>query len=78
MLQKLLEERFKLQVHTDKEPRAVYALMVAEGGSKLKQSAAPAEVSHRLQASPGSSTVSVSLGKNGGGTVTMARATNRR
>ncbi|MGO9260976.1 MAG: TIGR03435 family protein [Bryobacteraceae bacterium] len=70
MLQKLLEERFKLQVHTDKEPRAVYALMVAEGGSKLKQSAAPAEDAAPPPGVTGSSTASVSLGKNGGGTVT--------
>ncbi len=67
MLQKLLADRFKLQVHTDKEPRAVYALLVGEGGPKLKESAPidegpPAGVT-------GSSTASVTMNKGGGGTV---------
>jgi uncharacterized protein (TIGR03435 family) len=69
MLQKLLADRFKLQVHTDKEPQAVYALVVGEGGSKLKQTAPPAEDAAPPQGVTGSSTASVSLGKNGGGTV---------
>src|SRR5262249_811349 len=38
MLQKLLADRFKLQVHFDKQPHEVYALVVAQG-SKLKESA---------------------------------------
>ena len=43
MLQKLLADRFKLQVHIDKQPHEVYALVVAQGGSKLKESAPAAD-----------------------------------
>lgn len=35
MLRTLLEERFKLKVHTDYQPRTVAALVLAKGGSKL-------------------------------------------
>lgn len=69
MLRKLLEERFKLQVHTDKDPRAVYAMVVAEGGSKLKESAAPVEGAAAPAGVSGSSTASVQINKGGGGTV---------
>jgi uncharacterized protein (TIGR03435 family) len=67
MLQKLLAERFKLQVHTDTQPRAVYALVVAEGGAKLKESAAPGEDATPPPGVTGSSSASVNLRKNGGG-----------
>ena len=67
MLQKLLAERFKLQVHIDKQPHEVYALVVAQG-SKLKVSA-PA-VDTGPQVVTGSSTTSINIGKNGGGVVT--------
>jgi uncharacterized protein (TIGR03435 family) len=40
MLQALLAERFKLQLHRDNKEHAVYALVVGKGGPKLK----PAEV----------------------------------
>ena len=70
MLQKLLAERFKLEVHTDKEPRAVFAMVVAEGGPKLKESAVPAGDAAPGPGVTGSSTASISVGKNGGGTVT--------
>jgi len=68
MLQKLLADRFKLQVHIDKQPREVYPLVVAQGSSKLKESApavdtAPPDIT-------GSSTTSINMGKNGGGVVT--------
>ena len=68
MLQKLLADRFKLQVHIDKQPHEVYALVVAQGGSKLKESA-PAADAARVGAT-GSSTTSIDLSKNGGAVVT--------
>ncbi|HTX36653.1 MAG TPA: TIGR03435 family protein [Bryobacteraceae bacterium] len=70
MLQKLLADRFKLQVHTDNEPHSVYALVVGEGGPKLKESAAPAGDATPPAGVTGSSTATVNIGKNGGGTVT--------
>jgi uncharacterized protein (TIGR03435 family) len=37
MLRTLLEERFKLAVHTETRDGAVYNLVAAKGGSKMKQ-----------------------------------------
>lgn len=37
MLQNLLEDRFKLAVHRDKKEMSIYELVVAIGGSKLKE-----------------------------------------
>jgi uncharacterized protein (TIGR03435 family) len=37
MLQALLAERFKLAIHHDTKERAVYALVIGKGGSKLKE-----------------------------------------
>jgi uncharacterized protein (TIGR03435 family) len=37
MLKPVLEERFKLKVHTETKQLPVYELVVAKGGSKLKQ-----------------------------------------
>jgi uncharacterized protein (TIGR03435 family) len=39
MLQALLEERFKLQVHREKKEMPVYALVVGKIGTKFKESA---------------------------------------
>jgi uncharacterized protein (TIGR03435 family) len=38
MLQALLAERFKLVVHKEKKEQSVYALVVAKGGAKMKES----------------------------------------
>jgi uncharacterized protein (TIGR03435 family) len=38
MLQALLNERFQLKIHRENREYAVYGLMVAKGGSKLKES----------------------------------------
>lgn len=38
MIQKLLADRFKLTVHHESKEHAVFALVVAKGGSKLKES----------------------------------------
>ncbi len=37
MLQVLLKERFKVEIHRDKKEHAVYALVVAKGGPKMKE-----------------------------------------
>jgi uncharacterized protein (TIGR03435 family) len=36
MLQALLEERFKLKLHRERKVVPIYALVVANGGSKLQ------------------------------------------
>jgi uncharacterized protein (TIGR03435 family) len=41
MLQTLLAERFQLQLHRETKPIAVYDLVVAKNGPKLKESAGP-------------------------------------
>jgi uncharacterized protein (TIGR03435 family) len=38
MLQSLLEDRFRLKVHRETKPSSVYALVVANGGPKIKRS----------------------------------------
>lgn len=40
MLQALLAERFKLEIHRDHKEQSVYALVVGKGGPKLKESPA--------------------------------------
>jgi len=42
MLQRLLDERFKLKVHWEMRDIPVYALVVGKNGSKLKQAASDA------------------------------------
>ena len=44
MVQALLEERFHLRLHTELRPTAVYALVQARGGAKVKEVPAPPEV----------------------------------
>ena len=47
MLQKLLADRFQLQLHKEKQDLSVYALVVAGGGVKLHETpASPEEGSH--------------------------------
>jgi uncharacterized protein (TIGR03435 family) len=43
MLRDLLRERFKLTFHREQKRMAIYSLMVAKGGPKLKESPAPAD-----------------------------------
>jgi uncharacterized protein (TIGR03435 family) len=49
MLQALLAERFKLALHRDSREHAVYAMVVAKGGAKLK----PAEIVPAGDPAPG-------------------------
>jgi len=68
MLQKLLADRFKLKVRIENEQRPVYAMVVAEGGAKLKSTSTADETGQTAGVS-GSSTASVNINKGGGGTV---------
>lgn len=47
MLRGFLEQRFKMTVHQEQRPIGVYALVVAKGGSKLKNSAGSGEMNCR-------------------------------
>jgi uncharacterized protein (TIGR03435 family) len=53
MLKNLLEDRFKLQAHTDSLERPVLALVVAKGGPKLKDSPAPQPIDEDAPLKPG-------------------------
>jgi uncharacterized protein (TIGR03435 family) len=64
MLQRLLAERFQLQVHHESKEHAVYALVVAKGGSKLKESD-PNDTSGI--APPPGARPGIALGGGGGG-----------
>jgi len=70
MLQALLEDRFKLKSHRETKDFPVYALVVAKGGLKLKESApatesdaAPGRGNVNVTAMGGPNGVSVDLGK---------------
>ena len=41
LLEKLLADRFKLEIHHETRPAAAYALIVAKGGLKLRETTAP-------------------------------------
>jgi uncharacterized protein (TIGR03435 family) len=49
MLQRLLVDRFKLQVHREMREIPVYALVVAKNGSRLKEAASDAVDTRQLQ-----------------------------
>jgi uncharacterized protein (TIGR03435 family) len=53
MLQKLLAERFKLTFHRETREFAVYALVVAKGGPKLKESDTEGDAVTKNNAKPG-------------------------
>ncbi|MGA3016371.1 MAG: TIGR03435 family protein [Bryobacteraceae bacterium] len=79
MLQALLEDRFKLAVHRDKKENPVLALVVAKGGSKMKESAeAPAAIDENAPLKPGEmitegpdGPIRMTVGKQGEATVNM-------
>jgi uncharacterized protein (TIGR03435 family) len=67
MLQALLEDRFKLKLHHDQKEFPVYALVVAKGGPRVKESAAEADAAAprpniSVAASGGPQGVGVDLG----------------
>ena len=53
MLKVLLEDRFKLQAHTEQKEMPVLALVVAKGGPKLKDSPAPEPIDENAPLKPG-------------------------
>ena len=53
MLKALLEERFKLQAHTESQERPVLALVAAKGGPKLKDSPTPQPIDENAELKPG-------------------------
>src|SRR6185369_4052808 len=61
MLQALLAERFKLEVHREKKEFNVFALVVGKGGPKLKES--PAESENQGGANFGISMTGVGVGR---------------
>ena len=67
MLQQLLAERFKLVVHSDNKEQKVYALVVAKGGAKMKETPAPvaADGTAPNPAVTGSSSVTINQSKSG-------------
>jgi len=63
MLQNLLKERFHLQLHHEKSEFSGYALAVAKGGPKIKESVGPVGESERNAAERGP--VNLQTGKDG-------------
>jgi uncharacterized protein (TIGR03435 family) len=53
MLQALLEDRFKLALHREKKENPVLALVVAKGGSKMKEAPAPEAIDENAPLQPG-------------------------
>jgi uncharacterized protein (TIGR03435 family) len=53
MLKALLEDRFKLQAHTEQKEMPVLALVVPKGGPKLKDSPAPEPIDENAPLKPG-------------------------
>jgi uncharacterized protein (TIGR03435 family) len=53
MLKALLEDRFKLQAHTESQERQVLALVAAKGGPRLKDSPAPEPIDENAPLKPG-------------------------
>jgi uncharacterized protein (TIGR03435 family) len=53
MLRSLLEDRFKLEAHKDTQEHPVFALVVAKGGAKMKESPAPKPLDPDAPLKPG-------------------------
>src|ERR1017187_1731791 len=78
MLRSLLEERFKLGTHMETKEHPVYALVVAKGGAKLKESPAPKPIDPDAPLKPGEMRMDtpngpavVKQGSDGSATVNM-------
>jgi uncharacterized protein (TIGR03435 family) len=72
MLQSLLAERFQLKTHRENREIPVYALVVAKGGPKLKESTeadAPAAAPGAIAISDGQNQLQVSGDRGGGATI---------
>jgi uncharacterized protein (TIGR03435 family) len=76
MLQSLLAERFQLKTHRENREIPVYALVVAKGGPKLKESTeadAPAAVPGAIAISNGQNQFQVSGDRGGGATIVSSQ-----
>jgi len=79
MLQSLLEERFKLQVHHETKEHPALALVVGKGGPKLKESEGkPAPIDESVPLKPGEMStesgegpIRMTVGKDGSASVDM-------
>lgn len=78
MLQSLLQDRFKLTAHKDTQEHPVFALVVAKGGSKMKESPAPKPLDPDAPLKPGEMRMNtangpaiVKQGTDGSATVNM-------
>jgi uncharacterized protein (TIGR03435 family) len=72
MLQALLAERFKLEIHKESKEQKVYALVVGKTGVKMKETELPAPAADGSGPTPGvtgSSSVAVNVSKSGGSEV---------
>ena len=73
MLQALLKERFKMEIHKESKDQAIYAMVIGKGGLKIKETEAPPAAAADPSGpgtgpSPGvtgSSSVSITQTKNG-------------
>jgi uncharacterized protein (TIGR03435 family) len=81
MLQSLLEERFQMKVHRESRESNVYALVVAKGGPKLKESepdpAAPEPEPGQVKAAGTGSQIQVNAGRGGATMVSGATGTTK-
>jgi uncharacterized protein (TIGR03435 family) len=78
MLRSLLEERFKLEAHKETQEHPVFALVVAKGGAKMKESPAPKPLDPDAPLKPGEMKMDtangpaiVKQGSDGSATVNM-------
>ena len=62
MMRALLADRFRLKVHTEKKEMPVYALVVAKGGPKLKESQPGAQRLLTLRSTGKTATITVTAG----------------
>ncbi len=71
MLQALLAERFKLEVHRENREQKVYAMVVGKGGIKMKETEQPPASAEGAPnpAVTGSSSVTINQSKSGGSDV---------
>ena len=81
MLQALLAERFKLVIHRDTKEHNVYALVVAKGGTKFKETQGPSPAGDGAAPNPaitGSSSVTINQSKGGAAEVSDGAGLRQR
>jgi len=77
MMQNLLAERFKLAIHRENREQSVYALVIGNGGLKIKEAAAEEEApATRQPGRPGSPAPGFSVSGGATGTVRVTQSPN--